>query len=157
FLRGRILAEACFSSNVPNLAARTVCPQDRTELIGAGAARPCDQRIAGCDHGTHVAGIVAGFDGHSAPSSPRLDGVARQAGIVAVQVFSRYTGADACGAGNATGCISAFTSDILRGLLHVKKLVEVDKMPISAVNMSLGGGRFDKYCDADSPLTEVIN
>jgi subtilisin family serine protease len=152
FLRGRVVAEACFSSTVASESSTTACPNNRSEMIGAGAARPCT--LDDCNHGTHVAGIVAGLDGHQSSSSPRLDGVARGAGIVAVQVFSTFTsGCD----GGAPTCPASFTSDQLRGLLHVKKLVETDRMPIAAVNMSLGSGRHETNCDSESPLTEVVN
>src|SRR5215471_5449754 len=75
FLRGRVAAEACFSSTVASQNATTACPNNEREMVGAGAARPCAS--PGCNHGTHVAGIVAGLDGHLNPTSPRLDGVAR--------------------------------------------------------------------------------
>jgi subtilisin family serine protease len=152
FLRGRVVAEACFSSTAASESATTACPNNGREMIGAGAARPCT--LDDCNHGTHVAGIVAGLDGHQNSTSPRLDGVARGAGIVAVQVFSTFT--SGCDGGAAT-CVASYTSDQLRGLLHVKKLVETDRMPIAAVNMSLGGGRHEANCDSESPLTEVVN
>jgi subtilisin family serine protease len=151
FLRGRVVAEACFSTTSASQNATTACPNNQSEMIGAGAARPCTS--PGCNHGTHVAGIVAGLNGHQNPTSPRLDGVARGAGIVAVQVFSNISAG--CGANNPT-CALSFSSDQLRALLHVKKLVETDRMPIAAVNMSLGGGRHEANCDSDSPLTQVI-
>ena len=151
FLRGRVVAEACFSSTAASESATTACPNNGREMIGAGAARPCT--LDDCNHGTHVAGIVAGLDGHQNPTSPRLDGVARGAGIVAVQVFSNFTS----GCDGAPTCVASFASDQLRGLLHVKKLVETDRMPIAAVNMSLGGGRHEANCDSESPLTEVVN
>jgi subtilisin family serine protease len=154
FLTGRVVAEACFSSTVAAQNVTATCPGNQTEMIGAGAARPCAAN--GCYHGTHVAGIAAGFNGHNGPAGPRLDGVARRANIVAVQVFSQFNTAAACGAGNTT-CPRSFTSDQLKALLHIKKLVEVDRMPIAAVNMSLGGGRFENYCDDTSALTQVFN
>ena len=44
----------------------------------------------GCDHGTHVATIAAGDDGS-------LRGVARDADIIRVQVFSKFTSRYWCG------------------------------------------------------------
>ncbi len=53
-----------------------------------GSGLPCSDTTAGCWHGTHVAGIVAGNNGPaSAPS-----GVARDAGLIAIQVFSQFSG-----------------------------------------------------------------
>jgi subtilisin family serine protease len=153
FLRGRVVREACFSSTVASVRSRTACPNNEGEMIGAGAARPCPL-AEGCDHGTHVAGIAAGFDGHATAASPRLDGVARRSNIVAVQVFSVFNSNESCS--DAPPCPLSFTSDQLRGLLHIKKLVEVDRMPIDSVNMSIGGGRFQDYCDDQSALTPVL-
>ena len=40
----------------------------------------CSTSISGCDHGTHVAGIVAG-------KGPDFNGVAKDANLIAMQVF----------------------------------------------------------------------
>ena len=45
----------------------------------------CAAFISGCDHGTHVAGIAAG-------SGSQSSGVAPDADIMAIQVFSEKTG-----------------------------------------------------------------
>jgi SNF2 family DNA or RNA helicase len=53
-----------------------------TTSTAAGSGAPCG--IAGCDHGTHVAGIAAGRDA-------TRRGVAPQARIIAIQGFSQFT------------------------------------------------------------------
>ena len=49
-----------------------------------------------CSHGTHVAGIAAGNSGVSGSPGP---GVAPGAGIIAIQVFSRFDSDYYCGVG----------------------------------------------------------
>jgi len=56
---------------------------------------PCTG-ATGCDHGTHVAGIAAG-------KSASFSGVAKDANLIAMQVFSR-TGTS----------IGAYSSDVVR-------------------------------------------
>lgn len=58
FLAGRIAAEACFSTN--SLEAQSLCPNGLDSQVGAGAGVNCPSFVAGCIHGTHVAGIAAG-------------------------------------------------------------------------------------------------
>jgi hypothetical protein len=128
----RVVREACFSS--PAGSGQTFCPDGSTRQFGGGAARPCS---SGCEHGTHVAGIAAG-------AGASFDGVAPEAGIVAVQVFHR----------SSSGSVVAFTSDIIDALEHVYALS--DTLAIAAVNMSLGGGRFASPCD-DDPTRAVID
>jgi subtilisin family serine protease len=155
FLKDRIAAEACFSSTSASVSATSLCPGGKDEETGPGAARDCGPRDdpKGCGHGTHVAGIVAGANGRMADSKQDFNGIAPGASIVAVKVFSRIDGSRC--PNNQPFCMSAFSSDTLKGLLHVEKIADTHK--IGVVNMSLGGGKFEKACDEDSPLTEVID
>jgi uncharacterized protein (TIGR03437 family) len=134
FLVGKVVSEACYSSNT--LLTSSFCPGGVPESTASGSARPCD--AANCEHGTHVAGIVAG-------KGSGFSGVAPDAKIIAIQVFSRV--------GDQ---VTAFNSDILKGLERVYELS--DRFEIAAVNMSLGGGRFTAPCDGDlSPFREIID
>jgi len=69
FLAGKVVSGACYSSNTawPSL---TVCPNGLEVDLGIGAGEPCDSSIAGCDHGTHVAGIAAGWSDGTFPVGP---------------------------------------------------------------------------------------
>ncbi|MCH7746348.1 MAG: S8 family serine peptidase [Chloroflexi bacterium] len=92
FLSGKVKAEACFTTFGG-------CPNGFNQQIGPGAGVPCASSSS-CNHGTHVAGIAAGKGANS--------GVAREADLIAIQVFSPVGGG-----------IGAFDSDIVEGLEHV--------------------------------------
>lgn len=123
FLAGKVVAEACFSSG-------GWCPGGRTSATGPGSARPCPN--SECSHGTHVAGIAAGL-GQS------FSGVAKDANLIAIQVFSP--------SGKKIG---AYDSDIIAALLHVQSLRS--SFRIAAVNMSLGTEAVSsETCDGYNP------
>lgn len=140
FLAGKVVAEACFSS--------VGCPGGGTSQFGAGAGAPCAFAPSTCRHGTHVAGIAAG-------TSADFSGVARAARLMAVQVFSRFTGPSCQNAGEDP-CALAFTSDIIGGLEHVYTLGSV--LSIAAVNLSLGSGAYSSQstCDAQNGSTKAV-
>jgi len=133
FFGGRVVAEACFSGGN---GMKSFCPNGQNEQIGTGAGVNCNLNFRACVHGTHVAGIVAG-------KSATISGVAPEAGLIAIQVFSQ----------NGTN-VNSSTSDYLKGLEHVYSLR--DQYKIAAVNMSLGGGRKDSYCDKDIPAEYAV-
>jgi subtilisin len=132
FLAGKVVSEACYSTNSGQTA--TVCPGGVTQSTAAGSGVNCG--VGGCDHGTHVAGIAAG-------QGVSFSGVAKDASIIAIQVFSSVTG---CASSN---CITAFTSDILLGMQRVQALSGT--FSIAAINLSLGGESFGSNCDASDP------
>lgn len=129
---GRVVQEACFSSNYPSQGASSLCPSGGTIEYGPGSAAPCPGK---CSHGTHVAAIAAGQDS-SAP------GVAPGANIIAIQVFSAFDNANVC-SGSGT-CIAAYDSDILEALQYLLDLT--DSYTIAAVNLSLGTGKNTAPC-----------
>jgi len=139
----KVVEEACYSSNVIDEAA-SFCPGGVSSSTEKNSAMYCDLAIGGCDHGTHVAGSVAGND----EIGPNF-GVARGADIIAMQVFSKFLTETDCGIGQAP-CAASFSSDQVAALERV--LVLADSLNIAAVNMSLGGDRyFDQAsCDADN-------
>ncbi len=138
FLSGKVVSEACYSTNNINYSSSTLCPGGATDSTAAGSAVNCN--IGSCEHGTHVAGIAAG-------SGSTFSGVARGADLIAMQVFSRFE-SDYCG--GTQPCILSWDSDQLKGLERVYQLRT--SYNIAAVNMSLGGGQyFDQAtCDADN-------
>lgn len=153
FVKGRVVAEACFGSTVESRGSKSLCANGHGEQISRGAAAACDYKTVstGCVHGTHVAGIAAGAAGDA--NGVPFDGIAPEAAIVAVKVFSRFDGEEACGKGVRT-CISAWTSDTLKGLLYVERIAAERK--VAAVNLSLGSGHFAGPCDDKSVFTDVV-
>ena len=148
FLGGRVVEEACYSSTNAG-ESQSVCPNGLEEQIGEGAAAPCS--LASCMHGTHVAGIVAG-DGSSAGQA--FSGVAKNAQIMAVQVFSEIIDPGFCG--GAASCMGGYTSDVIAGLERVYAVALAGRNIVS-VNMSLGEGAFSTFCDAEPYKPAIDN
>jgi subtilisin family serine protease len=145
FLSGKVVAEACFSTNYSDgtYTSSTVCPNGSTSMTGTTAGRPCNVANPDpgddCDHGTHVAGIAAGKD----PGGPGFSGVAPDAAIIAVQVFSRFDSAPGC---SALPCYLTWSSDQVAGLNFVYGLRTT--FNIASANMSIGGGGpYSSPCD----------
>ncbi len=137
FLSGKIISEACYSSNFASTNATSFCPGGVTDSTDADSGLNCPTTISGCAHGTHVAGIAAG-------RGTSFSGVAKDANIIAIQVFSRVENATSCGS-NPMPCSLSYTSDQLKALERVRALSST--MTIASVNMSLGGGQFTASCD----------
>jgi subtilisin family serine protease len=144
-LKGKVVAEACYSTNFPTFGATSICAGGTESLTISNSGLPCKSEIAGCEHGTHVAGIAAG-------RGSSFSGVARDAEIISIQIYSRLEGPAYCGP-NVSECIGAFDSDLLRALEHVYQLQSLQS--IAAVNLSLGSGRFNIACDAQMPATKA--
>ncbi|MFC1605963.1 S8 family serine peptidase [Pseudomonadota bacterium] len=140
WLSGKIVSDACYSTNIPGVTA-SLCPGGVESSTAAGSGVNCEG-IPGCDHGTHVAGTVAGNDG----VGPGF-GVARGTDLIAMQVFTAFLTDNDCGAGQSP-CVASFSSDQIAALERVYELAGT--LDIASVNMSLGGGRyFDQAsCDA---------
>lgn len=150
FLAGRVVEGACYSSNVSSQGATSLCPSGATSATTVASARPCTG-ASGCDHGTHVAGIAAG----RAFGSTSFDGVAPDANIMAVQVFSLITDSTTPGGptncanfGRPSPCVLSYDSDQIRGLARVN--ARADALNIVAANMSLGGGGNTGFCNSDA-------
>ena len=143
FLIGKVVSEACYSSTTAESV--TVCPSGEDSSTAVGSGVNCASTISGCDHGTHVAGIVAGTNNSSS-------GVAKDGGIIAIQVFSRFD--NYCAGGP---CVLSWTSDQILGLQRVLELHN-EGINIAAVNMSLGGGGpYNSACDSGSQKAAIDN
>ena len=142
FISPRVIDGACFSTT--SLISTTLCPNGGQDDYGLTAGQPCDQAVAGCNHGTHVAGIMGGQS-----ATPGLVGLAPEADIISVQVFSKINPAN-CAPGQVNGCAGNFNSDLLEGLIYVDDVLS-RQYPIAAINMSLGGGQYFSACDTNSP------
>lgn len=149
FQGGKVVSEACYSTTYALQGSTTVCPNGNDPTfqdwqIGPGAGIDCVDQVTGttaksnCEHGTHVAGIAAGNNGGA------NIGVAKDANIIAIQVFSYFTG------GNCfpfLNCTLTYSSDQIFGLERVYDLR--NDFDIAAVNMSLGGSTlYTSPCDS---------
>ncbi|HEV1999976.1 MAG TPA: S8 family serine peptidase, partial [Xanthobacteraceae bacterium] len=160
FLTGKVVSEACFSNAGGFGGNLTLCPNGQSSQTGAGAANSeTAQCINGstelCVHGTHVAGIAAGKNTSQGGGEP-ANGVAKEAQIVAVQIFTRFNSTADCGAGNAP-CVLSYISDQIDALNWV--LQNAINLPAgvktASINMSLGGGLFTSPCDDDATKTPI--
>jgi len=147
FFAGKTIVEACYAKGEDGTAGAGDCPDGTDSDSGPGAAAHYASSYSGYDHGTHVTGIAAG---HSAS----LDGMAPDANIIAVQVFSRFTDCYSGTPGDQP-CVMSWTSDQLAGLEHVYAIRGT--YSIAAVNMSLGGGQYSSACDGDSRKAAIDN
>ncbi len=144
FLAGKVVAQACFSDANGRGAGTSLCPGGAGSSTAAGAGLNC--QIGGCNHGTHVAGIAAGH----ATDNVSFSGVAPDATLIAVQVFTRFD--TNCGSAPAP-CVAAYSSDQLAALEYVYGLRS--QFSIAAVNMSLGGSVYAGNCDTDARKSAI--
>lgn len=156
-----ITASACFNQIVAGVSTSN-CPggvAQVTSLSSASAGDSCVEAVLdptngtnGCFHGTHVASTAAGRTTNL--SSGPISGVAREANIIAVNVFARFP-ASQCGPGATQPCIQSWTSDQIAALdwLYLNRA----SLNLASINMSLGGGQNFSACDGTDPRTTVIN
>lgn len=149
---GKVVAEACFSSNVAIAPgpSEEICSTvssaalGQVSATGPGAASPndCIAKVtgddSGCSHGTHVSGIVAG---NGTVGGRLYQGVARGATIIGVQIFSYFPGAND---------VFTWESDQISGLNWVYANRGSFPVPVAAVNMSLGGGFYNNQAACDT-------
>ncbi|AFL72670.1 S8 family peptidase [Thiocystis violascens] len=143
FLAGKVVSEACYSSSYSSQGSTSLCPGGASESTAVNSGLNCNAGIDGCSHGTHVAGIAAG-------RGANFSGVARDAQLIAIQIYSRFPARECGGA----RCVMAYTSDIIKGLERVYALR--NSYPIAAANLSLGGDVSTTTCDRD-PTKPIID
>jgi len=132
FLAGKVVSEACYSLGGS-------CPGGSSSSTAVGSGVPCPYPKS-CAHGTHVAGIAAG-------RGEAASGIAKDANLIAIQVFSPDP--------DYPGYAFTWYSDVLAALNRVYELR--DSFDISSVNLSLGSGRFRTACDNEYPaMTAAI-
>jgi subtilisin family serine protease len=149
FLNGKVISEACYSSNIPGSNSTSVCPNGAVESTETNSGLHCPNSVAGCAHGTNVAGIAAG-------RGSGFSGVAKDANLIAIQIFSKIENQTTCGT-SPSPCGRYWTSDLLKGLERVRTLKNT--INIAAVNVSLQTGQqFASNCDVQhSPTKAAID
>ena len=162
FFGSRLSSEACYTAG-GSIDSNEVglCPGGGTSQTGSGSA---DAETANClngstnlcAHGSHVAGIAAG--NATGVSGAPGNGVAPDANIVAIQVFTRFNAASDCSP-SAAPCVLSYTSDQILGLQRALALDDSQggSLDIAAANMSLGSGMNTSACDGDSRKTPIDN
>ncbi|MEO5360514.1 MAG: S8 family serine peptidase [Nitrospirota bacterium] len=141
-LTGKVVSEACYSSNDSASFASSVCSGGVTDSTSSGSAMPYvgNCPTGECDHGTHVAGTAAG------QNTGQSSGVAKGANIIAIQVFTRFDDNSTCD--GASPCTLTYSSDQIKGLERVYALIGT--YSIASANMSLGGGKYTANCDSSN-------
>ena len=137
--QGKHIVEHCFALGEDwNDTENGDCPNGKTEMAGPGSAAHYENQYG---HGSHVAAIAAGND-HDTHF-----GVARDADIIAVQVFSYFA---------REGGVLSWSSDQLKGLEFVYTLRNTYN--IASVNMSLGSAEgYTDFCESSSRAQGVAN
>ncbi len=168
FLAGKVVSEACFSTTSASSNTTSICPGGVASSTAPNSADNVGSGISGFDHGTHVAGIAAGRQNlpilttsaktaalFPLPTFHTFSGVARDANIIAIKVFSQFNSSVDCGSAPAP-CLRSFRSDQIEALERVLDLSGA--FNIAAVNLSLGGGNFTSSCDNENTAyTEIVN
>ncbi len=149
----RVVYEACFGStenvidrdtNTPYTVA-SACANGANSILGvAGSAAPipnCSALSPGaCAHGTHVAGISAGRTNTQFGLGVNFQGIAPDANIVAVQVFSYDI--------NRLFGPRAITADLVSAMQAVvAAIVQGTQNNPYVVNISIGGELSASSCD----------
>ena len=146
FLSSRVVSAACYSTTSSS-PSTSMCPGGVSSSIDINSALDCDAgTISGCGHGTHVSAIAAGYNTFPSFGEP-TSGVARDARLITINVFSRFT---------STNELRSFSSDQILGLERVYALRNTYK--IAAANISIGGGSHSVHCDTDTrkPIIDLL-
>lgn len=167
-LSGKVIAEACFnmSGTYSNAVVESRCAGGASSATGAGSANDvCNSNWNGCGHGTGVSGTAAGKTTSitNGQDTHVISGAAKDASIVAINVFSKVTSVSLCG--SSTPCLQALTANWLAGIDHVITLSNSNALngkKIAAVNMSLGAAGSYSFnsqasCDAEPTMNAPIN
>lgn len=136
YLAGKVVSEACYSTT--DGYSTSVCPGGASSSTAVDSGLPCAQPAEDCNHGTLVAGVVAGSDHPSFGG-----GVAQSSQLISIQIYSRIDDQLTCG--GVPQCLLSWLSDELQGLERVYALRSTYR--IAAANLSMGGGQYSTSCD----------
>lgn len=153
----KVIGEACFVSAIPSVSYVSPCPGGASMAITAaplpGSAGPCPYSTApypdtthACDHGTHVAGVVAGQPGTA--NFAEISGVAPNTKLISVQVF---------GYKSDLKVVTSLTTDLLNSLKWLYNR-RADFPGLSAVNISIASStkKYAATCDNDDAAQQAM-
>lgn len=143
-LLAKSVAEYCWGVNAPVQSLASLCRDGKTYDFGGNSALDCPTSIAGCGHGSHIAGIIA-----SKHVTNR--GIAPDAKILALKAFSMGIGPRCAEIDRPSPCAVARQSSTIAALDKVYQLRNTFK--IAAVNMSFGSKPWASQaaCNANNP------
>ena len=153
WLAGKVVSEACYSTNNSAEQYSSLCPGGFAESTDLDSGVPCTvpglEDIGNCGHGTHIAGIASG-----------RAGVAYGANLISIKVMSRVDDSEACH-GQAP-CLLSKSSDMIKALNRVFELRTLYNYDIAAANISLAASDvsdlFSRHCDSVlAGMTDAIN
>ncbi|MBC7406637.1 MAG: S8 family serine peptidase [Candidatus Parcubacteria bacterium] len=158
FLVGKKAYEACFSFVAVSATQSSLCSAYPYASTASGSGLDC-LGASGCSHGTHVAGIAAGKDPISTTSL--MNGVAKDAKIMAIQVFTQFNSQTDCGTRPAP-CILSYNTAQIDALSYVNtvasNLITTGSLErVASSNLSLGGGNNTSTCDTNPLKTRIDN
>lgn len=150
FFNGKEIVEACFASGESSLGDiyDGDCPNGEVSMTGPGSAVHYPDNRPQYDHGTHVTGIAVGNNGN-------LYGVARDANIIAIQVFSDIADCYPNTPG-AQPCVGNWESDTLAGLDYVLQIS--GSYNIASVNISIQDEvEYGSPCDGEDRVRRALS
>jgi len=139
-LAGKVIAEACFGENqvYADAVVESLCPGGAVFSDEVGSGQDCT--IAGCDHGTMVAGAAAEGEGYvdidQDGTADQFSGVAKSAKIIAIKVAVKITSETLCPTAPDNICALPLESLYLAALDYVANTSF--SVPIASVNLSIG-------------------
>lgn len=143
-LSGKVIGEACYSTNNPNRGLVSLCRGRMGSDYGIGSSSPkgcLANAIQICFHGTNVSGTAVG-------RYRQFSGVARDSNLVSIQVLSAIS----------QGGYTIVWSDVVGALNYVRSTAV--ELNIAAVNLSFGqvfGDGFQNECRLfEQQVTTVI-
>jgi hypothetical protein len=144
-----LVAEACLSTTQGILGqggSASICPGGVSFSTAVGSGAECDISWLDCGHGTFVAGIAVGSNRQFQFGQPQ-NGVARSGSLIAIKIYSRFTGRD-CPL-PATTCVYAWASDFTRALDQVFTIRNTlpGGVLVASVTYSGGYGLYSGSCD----------
>ncbi len=153
-IKGTVQAEFCVSAADPKRKLASLCPNGKSIQGGQGSAAACSMtHDPDCLMGTALASVVAG------QRSAGAVGVAADAGLVAIQVFSKVEDAAKCqGWGLKAPCVATELISQLKALDVLVKATTEGMKNLGAVTTTVSLGQFKAACEdlPYKPLVEAL-